>query len=212
MAEKPSSIAPSSGTAETDTECALKREVVAAGIPSGSSALLPAGTKVRILNRLGGNFTIESDYGMFRINGSEADALGETPPPPGSAPAGNTDAYGSTGAAEHPGHSGPPDEAAVWEQLKTVFDPEIPVNIVDLGLVYSLTVSPLENESGKYKAVVAMTLTAPGCGMGPVIAEDARNRILTVPGVHEARVEIVWEPPWTSEMISEEGKMELGLV
>jgi metal-sulfur cluster biosynthetic enzyme len=86
------------------------------------------------------------------------------------------------------------------------------VNIVDLGLVYSLQVAPIDAEPGKYKAYVAMTLTAPGCGMGPVIAEDARNRVLTVPGVSEAQVDIVWEPPWTSAMISEEGKMELGLL
>ncbi|MDR3228118.1 MAG: putative Fe-S cluster assembly protein SufT [Puniceicoccales bacterium] len=189
----------------------LSREVSATIIPSGDPMSLPAGTRVNIANRLGGNFTVVCDFGMFRINGADADSLGEQPPT--DAPvAGQTDAYGSHGAAEHPGHSGPPDEAAVWEQLKTVFDPEIPVNIVDLGLVYSMHVRPIEGAADKHKVEVLMTLTAPGCGMGPVIAEDARNRVLTVPGVHEADVNIVWEPPWTSDMISEAGKMELGLL
>ena len=196
----------------TTNDRILKREVVAASIPAGESSLLPVETKVHILNHLGGSFTVETPYGMFRINGSDADALDEPLPTTHPVAAGNTNAYGSSGAAEHPGHSGPPDEATVWEQLKTVFDPEIPGNIVDLGLVYSLTVSPVEGEQDRYKATVAMTLTAPGCGMGPVIAEDARNRILTVPGVHEAQISIVWEPPWTSEMISDDGKMELGLI
>ena len=103
-------------------------------------------------------------------------------------------------------------EEAIWNQLKTVFDPEIPVNIVDLGLVYSLKVEPLENSTDRHCVTVAMTLTAPGCGMGPVIAEDARNRVLTIPGVNEAKVDIVWDPPWTQTMISEEGKMKLGLI
>jgi metal-sulfur cluster biosynthetic enzyme len=125
---------------------------------------------------------------------------------------GTTDTNGSRGVAEHAGHKGTPDEKALWEQLKTVFDPEIPVNIVDLGLVYSLTVKPMEGQDDKHSVKVAMTLTAPGCGMGPVIAEDARNRLLAVPGANEAIVEIVWDPPWTQTMISEDGKMQLGLI
>jgi probable FeS assembly SUF system protein SufT len=189
----------------------LSRDVGATVIPSGEPYNLYAGTRVNIANRLGGNFTLTSDFGMFRVNGADADALGETPPPK-IGTSGETDAYGSRGTAEHAGHSGPPDEEAVWEQLKTVFDPEIPVNIVDLGLVYSMRVLPIEGAADKFRVEVSMTLTAPGCGMGPMIAEDARNRVLTVAGVHEAEVSIVWEPPWTSEMISEAGKMELGLL
>ncbi|MDR2862428.1 MAG: putative Fe-S cluster assembly protein SufT [Puniceicoccales bacterium] len=183
----------------------LKRDVSATIIPSGDPVPLPAGTAVNITHRLGGNFTVVCDLGMFRINAADADALGEQPPPSASASATQTPGAAASTA-------GPPDEAAVWEQLKTVFDPEIPVNIVDLGLVYSLHIAPAESAPGQYQVHIAMTLTAPGCGMGPVIAEDARLRVLTVPGVHEARVEIVWEPPWTSEMISTEGKMELGLL
>lgn len=190
----------------------LKRDVKATVIPSGEPVQLPAGTKVNITHRLGGNFTVVSDHGMFRIDGVDADVLDEPVPTEAGAVQGETTESGSQGTAEHPGHVGPPDQEEVWRQLKTVFDPEIPVNIVDLGLVYSLQVAPIEGAEDRHKVYIAMTLTAPGCGMGPVIAEDARNRVLTVPGVHEAQVEIVWEPPWTSSMISEEGKMELGLL
>ncbi len=198
---------------EKSNDRELKHEVNATVIPSGDPVLLPAGTKVNITHRLGGNFTVVCEYGLFRINGADAPALDVPVPSDAAGTAGKTDETGSRGTAEHPGIDTPPDNDAIWEQLKTVFDPEIPVNIVDLGLVYSMQVAPIEDTDGKkHKVYIAMTLTAPGCGMGPVIAEDARNRVLTVPGVHEAHVEIVWEPPWTSSMISEEGKMELGLL
>lgn len=189
----------------------LTRDVAGTVIPAGEPAILPAGTKVTITHRLGGNFTVVCDTGMFRINGADADALGEAVPTDVAAGTGTTDTTGSRGTAEHPGHQGAPVEEALWKQLKTVFDPEIPVNIVDLGLVYSLAVEPAEGEQ-RHRVKVAMTLTAPGCGMGPVIAEDARNRLLAVPGTHEAEVSIVWDPPWTQSMISEDGKMELGLI
>jgi metal-sulfur cluster biosynthetic enzyme len=103
-----------------------------------------------------------------------------------------------------------PNPEAIWEQLKKVFDPEIPVNIVDLGLVYSMEVEQTPAEG--YRVNVSMTLTAPGCGMGPAIAEDARSKVLLVPGVGSADVRLVWEPAWNQSMISEEGKMRLGLV
>jgi probable FeS assembly SUF system protein SufT len=190
----------------------LVRDVQSTLIPAGEPAVLPAGTRVTITHRLGGNFTVVCDTGMFRINGTDADALGEEVPTEATAGSGTTDTNGSRGTAEHPGHSGPPSDEALWNQLKTVFDPEIPVNIVDLGLVYSLSVEPVEDKTDHHRVKVAMTLTAPGCGMGPVIAEDARNRLLGVPGAHEAIVEIVWDPPWTQTMISEDGKMQLGLI
>lgn len=190
----------------------LTRDVAATVIPAGEPAVLPAGTKVTITHRLGGNFTVVCDSGMFRIKGSDADSLSEQVPTDSTENEGNTDAYGSTGTAEHPGHAGRPSDEAVWDQLKKVFDPEIPVNIVDLGLVYSMQLEPLEGSSDRFTATVSMTLTAPGCGMGPVIAEDARNRVLTVPGVNQAKVSIVWDPPWTQTMISEDGKMQLGLI
>ncbi|MDR1498568.1 MAG: putative Fe-S cluster assembly protein SufT [Puniceicoccales bacterium] len=188
----------------TDSERVLSRDVTATIIPSGDTATLPSGTHINITNRLGGNFTVVCDRGMFRIKGTDASALGEQPP----ATQTTTPPHADTGKDAPP----EPNEDVVWEQLKTVFDPEIPVNIVDLGLVYSLRIHPAENEPGKFIVGIAMTLTAPGCGMGPVIAEDARNRILSIPGVHDAHVDIVWEPPWTTSMISEEGKMELGLM
>ena len=108
---------------------------------------------------------------------------------------------------------GAPDPEAIWAQLRQVFDPEIPVNIVDLGLVYSMDVEKVPDQNPPaYRVQVAMTLTAPGCGMGPAIAEDAKNKILLVPGVNDADVRITWEPPWNQQMISEEGKMKLGLI
>jgi metal-sulfur cluster biosynthetic enzyme len=105
---------------------------------------------------------------------------------------------------------GAPDPEAIWDQLRKVYDPEIPVNIVDLGLVYSMDVN--KQPEGGFKVDVAMTLTAPGCGMGPAIAEDAKGKILLVPGVANADVRITWEPAWNQSMISEEGKMKLGLI
>lgn len=180
-----------------DSERILSRNVKATLIPHGESMELPEGGRVTITHRLGGNYTVMTENGMFRIGGEDADALGEEPEKPDfDVPEG--------------GHDGPPDTEALWSQLKKVFDPEIPVNIVDLGLVYSLETR--ECDEGGYKVFVAMTLTAPGCGMGPSIAEDARSKVVQVPGVAEAQVDIVWEPPWNQDMISETGKMELGLI
>ncbi len=178
------------------SERTLSRDVVATQIPSGDKHPLPAGTQVVIHQVLGGSYTVEAEYGLYRLDGADADAIGETPT--------NTQINAKTLA------DGAPDPDAIWEQLKKVFDPEIPVNIVDLGLIYSMDV--IKTPEGTYKVDVAMTLTAPGCGMGPVIAEDARSKVVLVPGVTEADVRIVWEPPWNQAMISETGKMELGLV
>jgi len=182
------------------SERSLSRDVTATLVPAGDSVNLPAGTKVTITHRLGGNFTVVCDYGMFRINGADADVLGEEKP--GAAPASEASLQG--------GQEGPPAEPLLWEALKTVFDPEIPVNIVDLGLVYDLKIKELGEN--RYGVEMQMTLTAPGCGMGPAIAEDARGRLAAVPGVTEAKVDIVWDPPWSQERISEEGKMQLGLI
>ncbi len=175
----------------------LSRDCFAIIIPAGDKIQLPAGTKLSITHRLGGNFTVVSDFGMFRIQGKDADALGEALPEAPTTP------------IEKDVPPGPPDEEALWQALRGVFDPEIPVNIVDLGLVYSLFIDTVEE---RYVVLMHMTLTAPGCGMGPSIAEDAKQKLLTVPGVADAAVEIVWDPPWSQEMISEEGKMQLGLI
>lgn len=178
------------------SERTLSRDVVATQIPSGDKHPLPAGTQVVIHQVLGGTYTVQAEYGLYRLDGADADAIGETPT--------NTQINAKTLA------DGAPDPDAIWDQLKKVFDPEIPVNIVDLGLIYSMDV--IKTPEGTYKVDVAMTLTAPGCGMGPVIAEDARSKVVLVPGVTEADVRIVWEPPWNQAMISETGKMELGLL
>lgn len=176
----------------------ITRNVEATVIPSGDRATIPQGIEVTITHRLGGNFTITCDWGMFRIAGKDADALDESIPE-------------SVVKLQHLSDNpdGPPNESVVWEQLKSVYDPEIPVNIVDLGLIYSMEV--IEN-APKYKVLVNMTLTAPGCGMGPAIAADAKNKLLEIPGINDAEVEIVWDPPWTQDMISTEGKMQLGLI
>ena len=176
-------------------EIDLIRDCEAIQIPAGLKTTLPAGTRVIITQDLGGSYTIASDYGLFRINDDDADALGLTP---------------KSAIEKREQAKGDVEEAEVWDQLKTVYDPEIPVNIVDLGLVYDcqLTKSP---DSGT-RVEVKMTLTAPGCGMGPAIAQDARSKILAIPGVAEADVELVWDPPWNQHMISEEGKMKLGLI
>lgn len=178
-------------------ERVLSRDCPATVVPSGEEVTIPKGATVSITHRLGGNFTVLWAMGMARISGENADAIGE-------------EATAAT-QAEDDGHEGPPDAEAIWNGLKSVFDPEIPVNIVDLGLVYSMDVKQNE-ETDKYEVEVQMTLTAPGCGMGPAIADDAKHKVIAVPGVSDARVELVWDPPWHQDMISEEGKMQLGLI
>jgi probable FeS assembly SUF system protein SufT len=182
----------------SNTERTLSREVTATQIPSGDRQILASGTRLFMHQTLGGSFTVQTDFGLFRIDGKDGDALGEQVL--------ETAVNGTTLA------DGSPDPEAVWGQLRKVFDPEIPVNIVDLGLVYSMDIEQCATPGEGYKVDIAMTLTAPGCGMGPAIAEDAKSKILLVPGVAAADVRITWEPPWNQSMISEEGKMKLGLI
>jgi len=177
------------------TSMELSRDCEATQIPAGTVVTLPAGTPVDITQTLGGSYTVHvMSGGLFRIASKDADALGMQP----VAETKPTD----TG-------SGPAEEKAVWETLRNCYDPEIPVNIVDLGLVYDMKISPLP--SGRSAVAVKMTLTAAGCGMGGVIAGEAQQRLLGLPGVEEANVEIVWEPPWHHAMITPEGKRILGL-
>jgi probable FeS assembly SUF system protein SufT len=171
----------------------LLRDVVAIQIPSGNQVVLPAGTEVLITQQLGDSYTVHvaSQAGLFRIQGADAEALGRE--------------MVATAVSE-----GPFSEEKVWEQLRQCYDPEIPVNIVDLGLVYSVDVA--EDDSGNGKCVgVKMTLTAPGCGMGPTLARDAEQRILTVGGVASANVELIWDPPWSPDRISQAGREKLGM-
>jgi probable FeS assembly SUF system protein SufT len=178
----------------------LLREVEAIQIPSGDSIVLPQGTRVIITQSLGGTYTVATDHGLARISAKDADALGidvtEEKKQDGTSSS-NIPADAST------------LEMEVWQQLRGVYDPEIPVNIVDLGLVYDCAVT---QEEGKSRALVKMTLTAPGCGMGPTIAADAQSRIMTIEHMDDAAVELVWDPPWNQSMISEEGKMKLGMI
>ena len=173
----------------------LSENCPATAIPAGDKVRLGAGTKVFITQTLGGNVTVRTDHGLFRIERDNAHLIeGYVPVAASAAPV-----------------AGPTDfsEAVVWETLKTCFDPEIPVNIVDLGLVYDLAVE--RTPAGGNTVEVKMTLTAPGCGMGPTIAEDARQKIAALPTVESAKVHIVWDPQWTPTMISETGRKALGI-
>ncbi|MCS1409391.1 MAG: hypothetical protein M2R45_02572 [Verrucomicrobia subdivision 3 bacterium] len=176
------------------TSVKLSRDVTAVAIPAGTPQPLPKDTEVFITQELGGTFTVHANSLLFRIDGKDADALGRTP---------------SAETLEETTEVVELEDETVWEKLKTCFDPEIPVNIVDLGLIYDLSKHKLPN--GKFKVFVKMTLTAPGCGMGEVIANDAQQKILTIPAVDDAIVEIVWDPPWHQSMITEQGRLALGL-
>ncbi len=175
------------------TELRLTRDVPAIQIPSGDKIVLQEGAPVIITQSLGGSYTVATETGLARIDAANADALGLEKP-----------------AEVDADNRGPVDEEAVWEVLRTCYDPEIPVNIVDLGLVYDCTVLPQPDRG--VSVSVKMTLTAPGCGMGPAIAADAESKILALDGVDDATVEVVWDPPWNQEMISEAGKMKLGMI
>lgn len=179
-------------------EITLSRNVEAVQIPSGDLVSLPAGTRVMITQALGGTYTVATPHGLARIKAENADALGI-----------DLEAERSKRSAAQEALAAGDVDRAVWEQLKLVYDPEIPVNIVDLGLVYDCRIS---KDGGEVDVEVKMTLTAPGCGMGPTIAADAQSKILLLDGVRNARVDIVWDPPWNQAMISEEGKMKLGMV
>ena len=182
-----------------NTEFTLSRDTEAIQIPSGNKTMIPAGTQGVITQTLGGSYTIATYQGLARIAEKDLDALGIEKPHQAPNPA--------TSAGNG---SGEVDEKAVWDQLRQCYDPEIPVNIVDLGLVYDCQLNKSEN--GGTKVDVKMTLTAPGCGMGPAIAHDAQTKILSIDGVDEAEVQLVWDPPWNQNMISEAGRMKLGMI
>ena len=175
-------------------EIQLKREVEATAIPAGTKKRLSQGTAVVVTQDLGGTFTIHAtaEGGLFRIEGKDADALGRK--------------VTETGVVDSNKEAGEED---VWGVLKTCYDPEIPVNIVDLGLIYSMELK--KTDAGGRRAEVKMTLTAQGCGMGPSIAADARQKILSLSGIQEAQVDVVWEPPWGPQMITPDGRKKLGM-
>lgn len=169
------------------------RDVPARLVPAGTRITIPKNSFVNLRQALGGTYTVTINGNMARIDGTDADAIGQEPLQLSFAPA-NSD--------------GSVREDDLWDTLKTIFDPEIPVNIVDLGLVYGCE---LNEENGQHIARVRMTLTAPNCGMGPVLVGDVEDRLAKVPNVDAVQVELVFEPPWSRDMISEEAQLELGL-
>lgn len=173
----------------------ITRDVEATMIPAGTPIAIPKGTEVTITQALGGTYTVMGPGIMARIAGKDADALGIEVQ------------KRERGSSEQ---AGPVDTDAIWEQLKTCYDPEIPVNIVDLGLVYDCKVTPATE--GGSNVEVKMTLTAPGCGMGGVIAGDAEQKIRDLPGVNDVHVEIVWDPIWNQSMMSDAARLQLGLM
>ena len=175
----------------------LTRDVEASVIPAGMKVTLQKGEAAHISQSLGGSYTVIVNGNMFRIEGKDADALGLEVT--------TTKSTGSTSGMKTPEAL----EKEIWEQLKTCYDPEIPVNIVDLGLIYDCHLTPL---GSGYKADVKMTLTAPGCGMGPVLAQDVQNKLLSLENVDDVSVELVWEPQWNQSMMTEAAKLQLGLM
>ncbi len=173
----------------------LNRDCEVVQIPAGTTTTLPRGTSADITQSLGGTYTLHANGTLYRVSPENADALGLGP------------ANASPAPQIAPGEA--IEEKHIWEALRTCYDPEIPVNIVDLGLIYDLGIAPLP--SGNHHVFVKMTLTAPGCGMGPTIARDAQQKLLDLPTVEQASVEIVWDPPWHQSMITEAGRKILGL-
>jgi len=175
-------------------EAKVARDVEAREIPSGTPITLRAGDPVIITQTLGGSFTVMTPVGFLaRIDGKDADAIGE-----------------EVAVVDAAADEGKSTEDLAWDQLRTCFDPEIPVNIVDLGLVYGCALSPLPE--GGQKIDVKFTLTAPGCGMGDVLREDIKGKLLTVPDIKEADVQVVFDPPWSLQMMSEAAKLQLGMM
>ena len=178
-----------------EKETTTTRDVTASEIPAGTRFTIPTGTRLFITQSLGGSFTVMMPMGyLARVDGRDADAIGEEPPEQ-------------------------PDEAAAagksiqdlsWDQLRTCYDPEIPVNIVDLGLVYKCEAAALPD--GGSKVEVRFTLTAPGCGMGDVMREDIKGKLLAVPGIKDADVQVLFDPPWNMSMMSDAAKLQLGML
>ncbi len=188
-------------TLHVSDEIQFGRDCEATQIPSGVRIVVPKGTTAYVGQTLGGNVTLQvSTLGLVQITGRNLDALLKDGVPV---------AEPSATAAATEEQKGPADEKALWEAMKQCYDPEIPCNVVDLGLIYDVKTTPLP--STRSKVDVKMTLTAMGCGMGPAIAAQVRDRLLEVPGVEEADVQIVWDPPWNQSMITDDGKKRLGL-
>jgi probable FeS assembly SUF system protein SufT len=175
----------------------LIRDVEASVVPVGTKVTLQKGEQAYVTQSLGGSYTVVVNGNMFRIAGKDADALGLEV---------QTKATTTTTGTMTQEQL----EKQVWDSLKTCYDPEIPVNVVDLGLIYDCHLTRIGEDN--YKADVKMTLTAPGCGMGPVLAQDVQNKLLSLEPIDEANVELVWDPPWNQSMMTEAAKLQLGLM
>jgi probable FeS assembly SUF system protein SufT len=174
---------------------ALTRDVIGTLIPAGTKVELPGGTPAMITQALGGSYTVQVEGHLFRIEGKDADALGKE----------------VAKGPDVPENASDEDlEKAVMDQLRTVYDPEIPINVVELGLIYESKLEPLA--AGKRKAVIRMTLTAPGCGMGDILVADAKSKVLEIPGIAEADIQLVFDPPWTQDKMSEAARLQTGMM
>ena len=170
----------------------LRRDCEAIAVPSGQRQTLPAGTPVRIMQARGGAFTVSNEiHAIFRIDGVDADALGLAPPKASAAPV-----------------QGPLTEDMVSKALKTVYDPELPVNVVDLGLIYACDISSHE---GRKTVSVRMAMTSPGCGMSNVLKADVESKLKRLPEVSDVKVEVVFDPPWSPARMSEAARLQLGM-
>jgi len=179
----------------TNEPFSLERDVNAVIIPAGEPLTLHEGTSGFITQALGGSFTVYVEGNLFHIAGADADALGKEPVPAPAIPENATDED---------------IEAVIWTQLRTCYDPEIPINIVDLGLIYRCDVTSLAD--GQRSVSVDMTLTAPGCGMGPILLQDAQEKIAVIPTVADVKVELVFDPPWNQSMMSDEARLQTGMM
>lgn len=176
----------------------LKRDVEGSMVPVGEKVTLLKDEEATITQSLGGTYTVIVNGNMFSIAGRDADALGREPELTPAEMAGKAETQEEL-------------EKQIWDQMKTVYDPEIPVNIVDLGLIYKCELAELPDGGGN-QVDVAMTLTAPGCGMGPTLQQDVQNKILYVEGVDDVNVELVWDPPWNQDMMTDAAKLQLGMM
>jgi probable FeS assembly SUF system protein SufT len=173
----------------------LRRDVAATVVPAGHAETLPAESLVYITQSMGGSFTVYFEGNLYRVAGRDADALGQEPSAAPALPENATDVE---------------FEQLVWEQLRTVYDPEIPINIVELGLVYACVIA--KSEAGTRSIDIKMTVTAPGCGMGEILVDDVREKLKLLPTVSSVAVELVFDPPWSQDMMSEAARLEAGLL
>ncbi|MFB4205218.1 hypothetical protein KBTX_02573 [wastewater metagenome] len=181
--------------AQPNEPVVFERDCDAALIPSGDTGVIPKGAEGMITQALGGSYTVYIQGNLFRIDGKDADAIGKEP----------------EAAPELPDDASDADvEQLVWDQMRRCYDPEIPINIVELGLVYTCQVS--RRDDGSRSVAIEMTLTAPGCGMGDILAYDVREKVLQVPTVEDVSVEIVFDPPWSFEMMSEAARLQTGMM